>query len=420
MSSLSEVLAGRVALRSVSHLSNDRSAPNVSQDHAQADRDQDAHETYYLDLGMDRWLAPVKDLTFETALIPLSMADAQLLRDSYSHLHGRTYYEDMSKPTSDSLPPNLLIALQDLGERLWPTMRALGAGEIGVFGKLSGRSAKDAPLFTTRLDEGFVQQLTARTGLLDAGGNDDKDNVRLISLFEASLQLMCLNDPASLIWMLINSQRVDEDLDVALRHPERWDQAIVVRRWSAAVSSDLEFRMFVVDGQPTGLTQYNQLIYSPRVAKHADAIATELFNFYQAEMLPRLTGTEFYETVKGRFTCDFAIHPKALTILDNATPGAAAPTLTREHIELVELNCFYEATGMGLFDFHKDKQQLDKGPFESRVRMGPVPHADVKLEVEWRDVLKSLGGETWKSGADTKMRRTTDAAWRQLEGIFSV
>ena len=70
---------------------------------------------------------------------------------------------------------------------------------------------------------------------------------------------------------------------------------------------------------------------------------------------------------------------------------------------------------MGLFDYHKDKPRLDNGPFESRVRTEPLPHAAVKLEVEWRDVLKSQPGGTAKPLAgDAATRRNTDEAWRQL------
>ena len=90
---------GSVILRPASHLTKDRSAPNVGADHQKAERDQDAHEAYYLDLGMERWLPYVADLSFETTAIPLTMADAKLLRDAYAHLHGRTYYEDTSMPT---------------------------------------------------------------------------------------------------------------------------------------------------------------------------------------------------------------------------------------------------------------------------------------------------------------------------------
>ena len=342
MTTLENIRSG-VALRPTAHLSSDRSTPKLGVDDGHVEREQDAHENYYLDLGMEQWLPLVEELSFETMSVPLSVTDAGLLRSCYHHLHGRTYYDDLSQPTSASLPPDLVADLKKLGDRLWPSMKALGAQEAGVFGKLSGRSAKDAPLYTCRLDEGLQTQLSAH------GADAADDNVHLLCLFEAALELMRAHDPASLLWMLVNSQRVDEDLDVALRHPGRWDQAIVLRRWWSGVSTDLEFRMFVVDGIPTGLTQYNSMVHSPRIASRGAAIADCLYMYYEAEVLPRLKSSPFYEAVRGRFACDLALHPDALRMLDSPTgESTRGSPLTKKHIKLVELNCFYEATGMGL------------------------------------------------------------------------
>lgn len=287
-------------------------------------------------------------------------------------------------------------------------MKTLGAESGGVFGKLSGRSAKDSPLYTKRLDESLAAYVEAYEHEVDG------DNAALHCLFEAALAVMRLHEPAALLWMLINSQRVDEDLDVALRHPERWDQAIVLRRWWDGVTTDLEFRMFVVDGRPTGLTQYNQMVYSPRIACRGAMIAQVLCSYYEEEVLPRLRSTPFYENVGGRFTCDLALHPKALDLLDPSTAAYAQPPkakLSMEHIKLVELNCFYEATGMGLFDYHDDSKRLTHGPFECRVRTEPMPNAAVKIENEWRDVLRSMGKAT---PGTASTRRYTDEAWEQL------
>ena len=164
--------------------------------------------------------------------------------------------------------------------------------------------------------------------------------------------------------------------------------------------------MFVNEGKPTGITQYNQLIYSSRIASRGAAIAEILCRYYDQEVLPRLQSTPFYEAVKGRFTCDLALHPDALDLLDESVPK-----LTKEHVKLVELNCFYEATGMGLFDYHADKQRLDNGPFEWRVRTKPLPQAAVKLEQEWREVLLSIRKGTAPTSSS---RNLTDQALQQL------
>jgi len=259
-----------------------------------------------------------------------------------------------------------------------------------AFCKLSGRSPKDAPLHTARLLEAHSERCR------QCGATDN--NARLSCLFDAALELMRVRNVAHCLWLLINSFRIDEDLDVAARHADRWEQSVVFRSWWPGVSTDLEFRMFVSAGRPTGMTQYNHLVHSQRLASNASRIGSSLLAYYEAHLRPRLEGTQFATLTNGRFVIDFAVHPDALA---SESDGAIAD----EFVRVIELNCFYEATGMGLFDYHKDADQLNGGPFELRVRTEPLPHAEVKMENEWRTLLR---GES-----DT--RRHTDQAWRQLE-----
>jgi len=377
----------------------DRSAPDTRLEVQQQDLDMDKHQNYYLDLGMSQWLEYVEDLSFPTMSVPLTVDDARDLRACYAHLH------DGMK--SASLPPNLLASMTALGQRLAPPLAAMACPDGFAFAKLSGRSAKDSPLHTARLDASVRDKLHA----------DMDDSLRLVSLFDSALELMRVGDVAQLLWLLINSQRVDEDLDVALKYPERWDQAVVVRTWWSGVSNDLEFRMFVVDGEPTGLTQYNQFLFSQRVAARGDAIAQALVAYYEQRVLPRLTGTDFFRLVEGRYTCDLALHPDALPLVDElvAEGGNAASALSTlldgssQLIRVVELNCFYEATGMGLFDYARDAEALSRGPCEHRVRTEPLPHADVKLEEQWRAVLATHGD---------RRAHLTDEAWAQLKAAL--
>ena len=245
------------------------------------------------------------------------------------------------------------------------------------------------------------------------GQAPDDDNALIIALMDEALDLMKARDVAQILWMLVSSERIDEDLDVALRHPERWSQSVVLRRWWPGVASDLEFRLFVHEGVATGLTQYNQFLFSERIATRREAIGKALVAFYEAEVRPRLKGTSFYEDVNGRFTCDLAIDPAALSMLDSSSTSGMAVQLDTKSVKLVELNCFYEATGMGLFDYHADQEALTKGPFECRVRTSPLPRAAVKLESEWRGVL---------TGARTKDERSarhlTDGVWEQLKAAL--
>ena len=362
------------------------------------EQEQDAHQKYFLDLGLEKWLPHVEDLSFKTISIPLSQDEAKLIRACYEHLHSGAM-------AASTLPPDLCMPLAALSHRLVPALESLAKrnASAAVFAKLSGRSSKDAPLHTAQLDV----NLAANLAVANAAPMDE--NARLICLFDAALSVMKVSDLAHLLWLLVNSQRVDEDLYVALRHPERFDQCIVLREWWDGVSTDLEFRMFCVDGTPTGLTQYNHLVYSARLSVHGSTIAAALVQFYETHVRSRLEGTAFFREVGGRYTCDFALAPQALALLDQATDTNWAVALGPEHVKLIELNCFYEATGMGLFDYNADKERLTNGPFEWRVRHAPMPQAAVKLKNEWRGVLKTT----------PEPRRVTDEARVALADALS-
>jgi len=344
------------------------------------------NENYFLDLGMEKWLPLVEDLSFKTVSLPLSPEEACVLRECYAHLHAAGSTEP--KP---ELSQPLLAKLVPLLAKLKPALDQMGPS----FVKLSGRSSKDAPLHTVEFRNAYARHLERGTIVGDAD-----DNARLFALFEAGLELMRVQDAAHAAWLLINSQRVDEDLDVSLRHPERWDQAIVVRRWWPGVSVDLEFRMFVVGFEPRALTQYNHLVFSPRLASQAPRLARALCDFYERRVRPRLQEGGFLE----RFVVDFALHPDALE------GGEEAPEsgIDDAHVQLIELNCMYEATGMGLFDYHRDAEVLQHGPFECRVVEQPLGHMGVKIENEYRAVLRD-------EPADDKFM--TDRVWTQIREL---
>jgi len=231
-------------------------------------------------------------------------------------------------------------------------------------------------------------------------GRSDALNDRLYGLFEAAMELMRVREPSHAIWLLINSGRVYEDLSVALRHPDRWDQCVVLRRWWEGVTIDLEFRMFCVDHEPVAITQYNQLVYSPLLHRHAGPLGRAVRSFYEGEVKPRLQAGRFLS----KFVCDFAIHPAALDRFDRAGGhGELAPK--KGEIMLIELNPFYESTGMGLFDYRTDAARLVPPNFEFRVVEAPAT-AEPPMERAWSEVLR---GEK-----HLNVVRLTDGVWDAL------
>ena len=215
-----------------------------------------------------------------------------------------------------------------------------------------------------------------------------------------------VRDAAHLVWLLINSQRVDEDLEVAQKYPDRWDQCVVLRRWWPGVSIDLEFRMFVVDMTPVAITQYTSVVFSERLYHNHARLGRACRTFFEEQVRPRLEGSAFALTT---FVVDFAIHPEALNGIEGRVKGGGAEgdgaDLPVHLVKLIELNPFFESTGMGLFDFAKDAARLKPPVFEFRVLEAPLAELP-KLDQAFVDIL---------DGKPTPGVPLTDAVWEQLE-----
>ncbi len=204
----------------------DASAPRLDADFFAAEIEADKHEKYYLDLGLEQWMPLVEELTFETVSVPLSQADAQLLRRCYAALHGPDRVTSPGRRAPGPMKPTLgeedVAELVALGRRLEPSLAGLGFEADGAFVKLSGRSSKDAPLHTARLRADYVELAAAhRASRPPTPAAAEVANQKLFHLFEAALGLMRVRKVPHALWLLVNSQRVDDDLDVALRHAHR-------------------------------------------------------------------------------------------------------------------------------------------------------------------------------------------------------
>lgn len=64
-----------------------------------------------------------------------------------------------------------------------------------------------------------------------------------------------MTSAAEALALLLASERILDDLELALEFPATWSQQLVVRRWSP-VALDGEFRGFVFGGRLTALSQY--------------------------------------------------------------------------------------------------------------------------------------------------------------------
>ena len=113
---------------------------------------EEAFQDLQLKANLEYWIEPLKEITFDTALAPISVADANLLIRCYEHYEQGAGQDGAELPTADA------EALAALEATLAECMASLNAGEgARFFVKDSSRGPKDFGLIS---DE-FVAQFTA-------------------------------------------------------------------------------------------------------------------------------------------------------------------------------------------------------------------------------------------------------------------
>lgn len=69
-----------------------------------------------------------------------------------------------------------------------------------------------------------------------------------------------MKTPKQAIDSFVCSERILQDMNVALDRLDRFDENVIVRRW-VMLDVDMEFRGFVCNGKLTALSQYNHVFY---------------------------------------------------------------------------------------------------------------------------------------------------------------
>jgi hypothetical protein len=339
-----------VQLKHVTHV-NDKSAPNFV---SMSDADVHSHIGNLLDFNIEHWLALLGEFTFATELVPMTVADAQMLRDACEH-----YQRDGAL-----LQASDRAALDDWARRLEAPLARMTAdnGDRGAFCKLSSRSAKDAPGLLRQLDDVFRARCTPL----------DSENRRLTLLFEIATDFMRMRSTRQIVDSLVCSERILQDMNVALQRLDRFDENVVIRRW-VDIGVDMEFRGFVSNGRLTALSQYNHVIHSERVVS------------LQAEIL-RLIDATFREQIQPRLAAKFTSY-----VIDFALTGGrfGASPAEPERVWVIELNPFLTSTDAALFSWRNDGDLLRSNPNapEFCIRTSYETSVRAQLEIRWRDLL---------------------------------
>lgn len=85
--------------------------------------------------------------------------------------------------------------------------------------------------------------------------HDPDDNAKFISINRAHINALAVRSGEEALHLLCRSERILDDLELALEDPTRWTQHLVIRKWADMPLSS-EWRGFVCDGKLTALSQY--------------------------------------------------------------------------------------------------------------------------------------------------------------------
>ncbi|KAJ6503878.1 hypothetical protein C8R45DRAFT_973989 [Mycena sanguinolenta] len=377
MSLLEGIRAGR-QLRKVS-IQHDTSAPSL----VDSVKLTDEYDALVLQANIENWGSALAAFTPRTILVPITLTQGSLLLRAYEKLEHSDAVaaaaEDylVSRTTSSPFIPEEAALLEELGAQIQQGIDELGNhdGDPGCFMKLSSRSPKDAAARSGVFEAYYARAVRDDSGKLRV--LDDQEKLRI--LCESEGAALRFKDAASVIRALVLSERVWQDMTLAMRHPETWKQNVILRKWEP-VPIDMEFRTFVAQGRLTAVSQYAYQLYSSRLndAAQLRLALTTIEELYR-DLWPILSKEAFNNCV-----LDFGVIPPS-------EDGGFWRAI------LIEINPFEETTDGALFSWTRERAILEgkAGEVEYpvvRITEGRRTGALAMIPKGWKEVMVKVEG----------------------------
>ena len=359
-----EINQGNIKLKKTKNI-KDKSGPQLT---GYLTQDQiEEYDKYVKSFDIEAWYEPLKDITFPTEYVALQYEEAQILHSMCEDVMqlNKTIAITQDIDTKNKLLQQVknmdISKLSDLCQRIdavinkWkPSDEEKNNDDFGVFVKLSSRSAKDATDAEERLQSLFTKYCEQNQA------KDDNDRVR--ELLKAATHCMKVSSAKQVISMFIHSERIHHDIGSALKYgKEKFTENVVIRKW-IPIDIDMEFRGFVYNNQLNALSQYNHFIYFQRLTEMKQEIQKRILSFFEQKVKDKLKEYEGY-------IVDFAICGQQL-----------------DTILIIELNPFMDSTDPGLFSWKNEREKLQNGPFEYRIR-DQKPTEQIAIEYKYRVLL---------------------------------
>jgi hypothetical protein len=263
-----------------------------------------AYKSSVIECNFENWHHLLENCTFSTQLCPLDYDEAKLFVEIYERFVLNKDYVDLSnfdwRSCLNESEKNMLVCLES---KLDKTIDEFKHSQIGipaefVFVKTSSRSAKDSPLATDRFQKlylSFIEELKVNQRL--------EENEQITCLLKAAFECLKMRNAREVIDSFVSSERIYQDMTLALEKMslENFKEHFVIRRF-VQIDVDMEFRGFVFGGKLTALSQYNYLIYSPRLNDLKQSIQDKIQAYFNQVVAHKLAD---YSTEN--YVIDFAI-----------------------------------------------------------------------------------------------------------------
>lgn len=380
-------------------------------------RDDEAERwRYFFNSGVANWFDEIKDVTFSSSFCVMERSEAKIIVDHWEKREREIARLIREKdpllketctghqhPILDELLHIATESLAHLRDRLNVAIqREVKKSSVGrAFVKLSTRSPKDSKKALGRAKVAYEERIQQMKKL----GKDTSPNERWKVLSEEVTRAGSCATAAEAIELCLDSARVYEDLEYALRGPPAevdssndgenggeekisaktgevelcWSMSLVARAWDPRLTPQSEFRGIVWEGQLTCLCQYFHPLYFPELKAKKDLILHDVMaTFNRADV------SKSVQNLGGNCIVDFAWLQEGQVLIVELNP-----------FDGVCLGTFPASTGLFLWDDEDGDRLVMKGdaPFEFRIREAPLASSELKNQCNpaWRDIVYASG-----------------------------
>jgi len=242
--------------------------------------------------------------------------------------------------------------------------------------KLSTRSPKDSKGALARAEAAYSVRLAEAP---EDVASDDNERWKILS--QEVTRAGAVASGAEGLEMLLDSERVFEDLEYALRGPREgeavaasYNMSLVARAWDPRLTLQSEFRGIAWGGRLTCLCQYFHPLHFPELEGLKDKIEADC-----CELFSKPEVTSVLQSLGGNCIIDFAWLGPGDVIIVELNP-----------FDGVCLGTFPASTGLFLWEDEHDRTIMKgEAPFETRIRTERLSRAALKAQCnpDWRRII---------------------------------